>query len=157
MARRALTIGTWFAAVAVAALLAVPAHAQTTQRDKAGKPGTIKRAQAAVAPAKAWGLYGTKGVIAVGAHADIAFVDMAKAGTLSQGRLQTISKISPWHGRAASPSAGLVRDGRRVQARVEDEDAARPRPAQELVRREHHGVQLLHRIGRVHVDVRVRR
>jgi allantoinase len=54
----------------------------------------------AVAPAKAWGLYGTKGVIAVGAHADIAFVDMAKTGTLSQGRLQTISKISPWHGRA---------------------------------------------------------
>ena len=53
----------------------------------------------AVAPAKAWGLYGTKGVIAAGAHADIAFVDMAKAGTLSQGRLQTLSKISPWHGR----------------------------------------------------------
>ena len=53
----------------------------------------------AVAPAKAWGLYGTKGVIAVGAHADIAFVDMTKTGTLSQGRLQTISKISPWHGR----------------------------------------------------------
>ncbi len=54
----------------------------------------------AVAPAKAWGLYGTKGVIATGAHADIAFVDMAKTGTLQQGRLQTISKISPWHGRA---------------------------------------------------------
>jgi dihydroorotase len=54
----------------------------------------------AVAPAKAWGIYGTKGVIATGAHADIAFVDMAKTGTLSQGRLQTISKISPWHGRA---------------------------------------------------------
>ncbi len=54
----------------------------------------------AVAPAKAWGLYGTKGVIAPGAHADIAFVDMNKTGTLSQGRLQTISKISPWHGRA---------------------------------------------------------
>jgi len=54
----------------------------------------------AVAPAKAWGLYGTKGVIAVGAHADIAFVDMDKTGKLSQGRLQTISKISPWHGRA---------------------------------------------------------
>jgi dihydroorotase len=54
----------------------------------------------AVAPAKAWGLYGTKGVIATGAHADIAFVDMAQTGTLSQGRLQTISKISPWHGRA---------------------------------------------------------
>jgi allantoinase len=54
----------------------------------------------AVAPAKAWGLYGTKGVVATGAHADIAFVDMAQTGTLSQGRLQTISKISPWHGRA---------------------------------------------------------
>jgi dihydroorotase len=54
----------------------------------------------AVAPAKAWGIYGTKGVIATGAHADIAFVDMAQTGTLSQGRLQTISKMSPWHGRA---------------------------------------------------------
>lgn len=53
-----------------------------------------------VAPAKAWGIYGTKGVIATGAHADIAFVDMAKTGTLSQGRLQSISKMSPWHGRA---------------------------------------------------------
>ncbi|RYY96894.1 MAG: hypothetical protein EOO24_20550 [Comamonadaceae bacterium] len=54
----------------------------------------------AVAPAKAWGLYGTKGVIAPGAHADIAFVDMARAGTLSQNKLQSISKISPWNGRA---------------------------------------------------------
>jgi dihydroorotase len=53
-----------------------------------------------VNPAKTWGLYGTKGVIAPGAHADIAFVDMHKTGTISQGRLQTISKISPWHGRA---------------------------------------------------------
>ena len=54
----------------------------------------------AVAPAKAWGIYGTKGVIATGAHADIAFVDMERGGTLTQGRLQSISKISPWHGRA---------------------------------------------------------
>jgi dihydroorotase len=54
----------------------------------------------AVAPAKAWGIYGTKGVIATGAHADIAFVDMQRSGTLTQGRLQSISKISPWHGRA---------------------------------------------------------
>ena len=52
-----------------------------------------------VAPAKAWGLYGVKGVIAPGAHADIAIVDMARAGVLSQNRLQSISKISPWHGR----------------------------------------------------------
>lgn len=54
----------------------------------------------AVAPARAWGLYGTKGVIATGAHADIAFVDMARSGTLSQNRLQSISKISPWNERA---------------------------------------------------------
>lgn len=54
----------------------------------------------AVAPARAWGLYGRKGVIAPGADADIAIVDMARRGTLAQGRLQSISKISPWHGRA---------------------------------------------------------
>lgn len=54
----------------------------------------------AVAPARAWGLYGTKGVIATGAHADIAFVDMARTGVVSQNRLQSLSKISPWHGRA---------------------------------------------------------
>ncbi|MDB5939702.1 MAG: allantoinase [Polaromonas sp.] len=53
-----------------------------------------------VAPAKAWGLYGTKGVIAPGAHADIAFVDMSRTGVLSQNKLQSISKISPWNGRA---------------------------------------------------------
>lgn len=54
----------------------------------------------AVNPAKAWGLYGTKGVIAPGAHADIAIVDMQRTGTLSQNKLQSISKISPWNGRA---------------------------------------------------------
>ena len=54
----------------------------------------------AVNPARAWGLYGTKGVIASGAHADIAFVDMARTGTLAQGQLHSLSKISPWHGRA---------------------------------------------------------
>ncbi|QHI97779.1 allantoinase AllB [Xylophilus rhododendri] len=65
----------------------------------------------AVAPAKAWGLYGTKGVIAPGAHADIAIVDMARSGTLSQNRLQSISKISPWNGRAVQgyPLHTLVR------------------------------------------------
>jgi allantoinase len=54
----------------------------------------------AVNPAKAWGLYGTKGVIAPGAHADIAIVDMQRTGTLLQNKLQSISKISPWNGRA---------------------------------------------------------
>ncbi|UUX96138.1 allantoinase AllB [Aquabacterium sp. J223] len=65
----------------------------------------------AVAPAKAWGLYGTKGVIAPGAHADIAIVDLQRRGVLSQNRLQSISKISPWNGRAVQgyPLHTLVR------------------------------------------------
>src|SRR5205085_568896 len=75
-----------------------------------------------VAPAKAWGLYGTKGVIAPGAHADIAFVDMARAGTLSQNKLQSISKISPWNGRSVQGyplhtllrGRFVMRDGRLV-------------------------------------------
>jgi dihydroorotase len=75
-----------------------------------------------VNPAKAWGLYGTKGLIAPGAHADIALVDMNREGVLSQNRLQSISKISPWHGRAVRgyPLHTLVRgrfvmrDGRLV-------------------------------------------
>jgi len=54
----------------------------------------------AVAPAKAWGIYGTKGVIAPGAHADIAIVDMNRAGTIADGKLHSLSKISPWNGRA---------------------------------------------------------
>lgn len=63
------------------------------------------------APAKAWGLYGTKGVLDVGAHADIAIVDMNRKGILSQGRLQSISKISPWNGRPVQgyPVHTLVR------------------------------------------------
>lgn len=65
----------------------------------------------AAAPAKAWGLYGTKGVLAVGAHADIAVVDMARKGVISQGRLQSVSKISPWNGRMVQgyPLHTLVR------------------------------------------------
>jgi len=62
-------------------------------------------------PAKAWGIYGAKGVIAPGAHADIAIVDMQRRGVLSQNRLQSISKISPWHGRTVQgyPLHTLVR------------------------------------------------
>ncbi|KAF7598867.1 MAG: allantoinase [Candidatus Dactylopiibacterium carminicum] len=52
-----------------------------------------------VAPVRAWGLYGSKGVIAPGAHADIAIVDMNRQGVLSHGLLQTIGKLSPWNGR----------------------------------------------------------
>jgi allantoinase len=53
----------------------------------------------AVNPAKAWGLYGTKGVIAPGAHADIALVDMAREASISAERLHSRSKITPWHAR----------------------------------------------------------
>lgn len=77
----------------------------------------------AVAPARAWGLYGTKGVIAPGADADIAFVDLARTGRIEQGRLRSLSKISPWHGRAVQgcPVHTLLRgrftmrDGRLVE------------------------------------------
>ncbi|GAB4063030.1 dihydroorotase family protein [Uliginosibacterium sediminicola] len=77
-----------------------------------------------VAPAKAWGLYGTKGVIAPGAHADIVMVDMNRRGILSHGKLQTIAKLSPWNGRAVMgyPLHTLVRgrfvmrDGALVEA-----------------------------------------
>ncbi|MFM0158045.1 allantoinase AllB [Paraburkholderia sediminicola] len=64
-----------------------------------------------VNPARAWGIYGPKGVIAPGAHADIAIVDMNRTGILSQNQLQSISKISPWHGRAVKgyPLHTLVR------------------------------------------------
>jgi len=77
----------------------------------------------AVAPARAWGLYGTKGVLAPGADADIAIVDMNWHGVLSQARLQSVSKISPWHARTVKgrPVHTLVRgrfvmqDGKLVQ------------------------------------------
>ena len=64
-----------------------------------------------VNPAKAWGLYGVKGVIATGAHADIAFVDLNKTGLIEQSLFQTRSKISPWQGRAVhgAPVHTMVR------------------------------------------------
>jgi len=53
----------------------------------------------AEAPARAWGLWPLKGRIAPGAHADLVLIDMNRRGRLNQGRLQSISRISPWHGR----------------------------------------------------------
>ncbi len=49
-------------------------------------------------PAKIWGLYPRKGVIAPGAEADIALVDLGKSWTIDDAKLQSLSKISPWHG-----------------------------------------------------------
>lgn len=105
----------------------------------------------AVAPAKAWGLYPHKGLIAAGALADIALVDLARTGRLQQGRLQSISKISPWHGRAVRglPLHTLVRGrfvmrdgqlvtdaagwGRSVKA-VQQMPAAKPRNSEHYTR-----------------------
>jgi dihydroorotase len=51
-------------------------------------------------PAKVWGLYPRKGVIAPGSDADIAIVDLGRAWTIDDANIQSRAKISPWHGRA---------------------------------------------------------
>jgi dihydroorotase len=65
----------------------------------------------AVNPARIWGLYPRKGVIAPGADADIAIVDLNRAWTIDDAKIQSRSKISPWHGRAVTglPIHTLVR------------------------------------------------
>jgi dihydroorotase len=50
-------------------------------------------------PAKIWGLYPRKGVIAPGAEADLALIDLDATWTIDDAKLQSRSKISPWHGR----------------------------------------------------------
>lgn len=66
---------------------------------------------ASVNPAKAWGLYPRKGVLQVGADADIAIVDLARAGTVRAEALHSKSKITPFEGRPLKglPVATLVR------------------------------------------------
>lgn len=62
-------------------------------------------------PAKIWGLYPRKGVIQVGADADLAIIDLDKEWTLDDARLQSLSKITPFHGRRVKglPLHTLVR------------------------------------------------
>ena len=65
----------------------------------------------AVNPAKAWGLYGTKGVIQPGAHADLALVDLAREAVIANERLHSRSKLTPWNARPVKgvPVHTLVR------------------------------------------------
>jgi len=53
----------------------------------------------AVNPAKAWGLYGTKGVIQPGAHADFALVDIKRDAVIANEKLHSRSKLTPWNAR----------------------------------------------------------
>jgi dihydroorotase len=65
----------------------------------------------AASPAKVWGLYPRKGVIQAGADADLALVDLKAAWTIDDAKLQSRSKLSPWHGRSVKglPMHTLVR------------------------------------------------
>ena len=62
-------------------------------------------------PAKIWGLYPRKGVIQPGADADIAVVDLARGWTIDDAKLQSLSRITPFHGRKVTglPMHTLVR------------------------------------------------
>jgi len=62
-------------------------------------------------PAKVWGLYPRKGVIAPGSDADITVVDLGRAWTIDDAKIQSRAKISPWHGRGVKglPLHTLVR------------------------------------------------
>jgi len=65
----------------------------------------------AVNPAKVWGLYPRKGVIQPGADADIAIVDLDREWSIDDAKLQSLSRITPFHGRKVKglPVHTLVR------------------------------------------------
>ncbi|MEM9223738.1 MAG: dihydroorotase family protein [Pseudomonadota bacterium] len=62
-------------------------------------------------PARAFGLYGRKGVIQPGADADLVLVDLRRRETLSAARLSSKGKVSPFEGMTVSawPVATIVR------------------------------------------------
>jgi dihydroorotase len=49
-------------------------------------------------PAKIWGLYPRKGVVQAGADADLALVDLDREWTIDDAKLQSLSRITPFHG-----------------------------------------------------------
>jgi dihydroorotase len=65
----------------------------------------------AAAPARIFGLYPHKGVIQPGSDADIAVLDLRKEWTIDDAKLQSRSKITPWHGKRVKglPVHTLVR------------------------------------------------
>ncbi|AMN39100.1 dihydroorotase [Rhodoplanes sp. Z2-YC6860] len=62
-------------------------------------------------PAKIWGLYPRKGVIQAGTDADIAVVDLNRQWTIDDAKLQSLSRITPFHGQRVTglPIHTLVR------------------------------------------------
>jgi dihydroorotase len=62
-------------------------------------------------PAKIWGLFPRKGIIQVGADADLALVELNRKWTIDDAQLQSRAKITPWHGRQVQglPMHTLVR------------------------------------------------
>jgi dihydroorotase len=62
-------------------------------------------------PAKIWGLYPRKGVIQPGADADIAIVDLDREWSIDDAKLQSLSRITPFHDRKVRglPMHTLVR------------------------------------------------
>jgi dihydroorotase len=79
----------------------------------------------AEAPAKVWGLYPRKGALTVGSDADIAIVDLKRTWTIDDAKIQSRSKISPWHGRQATalPIHTIVRGRFVMKDRTLQEDA----------------------------------
>jgi dihydroorotase len=62
-------------------------------------------------PARIWGLFPHKGNLQPGSDADIAMVDLSRAHTIRDAKIQSRSKISPWDGRKVTglPVHTLVR------------------------------------------------
>src|SRR5262249_23327919 len=77
-------------------------------------------------PARIWGLYPRKGVIQAGADADLAVVDLSREWTIDDAKLQSLSRITPFHGRRTKglPLHAMVR-GRFVMRERELVTAAR--------------------------------
>jgi dihydroorotase len=76
-------------------------------------------------PAKVWGLYPTKGIVQPGADADLAIVDLTRRWTIDDAKLQSLAKVTPWHGRAVTglPVHTLVRGRFVMRDRVLDAGA----------------------------------